>query len=1122
MNLRDDNSFAHFQRCGRRFKAVVALAMFGVLAPARAGEPGTTLPTMLPALGKLPLRFEAGESEAGAPVRFIARGPAYHLTITPTETLVSVRKLSPPAARSHGPALRGATPASASYRNLRLEFVGADASARVSGENELPGSVNYFLGNDPTRWRTGVPTFARVRVADLYPGISLIHYGNQQRLEYDFVVGPGGDPAVIAIRFRGADKVALDPQGDLILSLGADEIRQPKPLIYQNIQGTRKEIAGGYLLSNPQTVKFEIAPYDHSLPLVIDPVLSYSTYYGGGGLDTAWGVAVDTNGFVYVAGETMAGLPTSAGTVTNQYGGAGTGLHGDAFVAKFDNRASQVIYLAYVGGASDDVALSLAVDNGGNAYITGYTDSTDFPCKSAIFNHISGVPYPSPVNVYPVDGFVTKLGPLGTNLIYSTYLGGDWVDVGVGIAVDPAGCAYVTGYTDSTNFPTANASGGFTNYGGNRDAFVTKFGPGGTNLIYSMYLGGTSVDMGNGIAADTAGLAYVTGYTSSTNFPSTPNAVQSWLAGGEDAFVTVVGTNGTNLVSSTYLGGPGNNRGRRLALDSAANIYVTGATTGDPSFPVTPGGLNPGGVFVSGNGGSNWIASSTGLQSVGVFALAVDPINTNRVYAGTSRGVARSTDGGTNWSTAISVSPTNTTFAPAIAVGSVLSLAIDPVGPTNLYAGTAQGVFKSFDAGLSWSLSSTGLNASSTLALAINPGPPAIIYAGGGAGVYTSTNGATNWSAVNNGLGNLSVRALAISPATPATLYAATAGGVYRSTNSGAGWAAFNTGLANLSVQAIAISSNNLAIYVGTAGGVFQSTNGAANWSAINAGLTTTNVTALAIDPFASTIYAGTTNGLFKKSTDAVATWNPITNGLTVLPILAVNPQSPSTLYVGTSGTSFFGKEDAFLTKLGTNGFSVIYSVVLGGSGDDQGWDVAVDSAGHAHIIGTTLSTNFPTQNTFGFLSATNAGDVDVFVAELGSDGNTLINSAYFGGTAADYGYGITVDAKDNVYIVGETASANFPTRAALQNTYGGSKDAFLAKISNPAFRPPIDILSSSNRVQLSWTALAAEFKLQSNTNLVVTNGWVSVPGLPVQTNHLLTVSLPATNGVQFFRLSNP
>jgi hypothetical protein len=1119
MNLRDDNSFGPFLRCVCRCKAIWVLAMCGVIASARGGEPATALPTLLPALGRLPLRFEAGESEAGSPERFSARGPAYHLTITPTGTLVSVRQLNTPAAQSRGLTQRAATPGSTNYRDLQLEFVGGNASARISGEGELSGNVNYFFGNDPARWRTSVPTFARVRVADLYPGVSLIHYGNQHRLEYDFVVSPGVDPSVIAIRFRGADKVTLDHQGDLVLSLGAEEIRQPRPLIYQNVQGVRKEIAGGYSLSDPQTVKFEIAPYDHRLPLVIDPVLSYSTYYGGSGQDIAWGVAVDSNGFIYAAGESMGGLPTTAGTVTNPYGGARS--HGDAFVAKYNNDASQVIYLAYIGGTLGDVARSLAVDNGGSAYITGWTESTDFPRKSAIFNTISGIPYPPPVNIYPVDAFVTKLGPQGTNLIYSTYLGGGWVDVGYGIAVDPAGSVYVTGYTESTNFPTANVSGGFKNYGGNGDVFVTKFGPAGTNLVYSMYVGGTKVDAGNGIAADAAGLAYVTGYTSSTNFPSTTNAAQPWLAGDEDAFVTVIGPNGTNLVLSTYLGGAGKNEGFRLRLDATTNIYVTGSTKEDSGFPVTPGGLNPGGIFLSGNGGVNWNASNAGLQSVVVFALAVDPITPTRVYAGTSRGMARSADGGATWSTAISVSGTNTTLAPTIAVGSVLSLAIDPAGPTNLYAGTTQGLFKSLDAGTNWALSGSGVDVIATRTLAIAPITPAIIYAGSDVGVFRSTNGAATWSSINSGLGNIFVRALAVDPITPTTVYAATAGGVYRTTDSGGLWLGFNRGLDNLSTKAIAINpAVPSIIFVGTAGGVYQSVDGGTNWSAINVGLTTSNVTALAIDPLTpTTLYAGTTNGLF-KSTDGGASWIPSTNGLTVSSILAVqpNPQLAATVYTGTSGTSVFGNEDAFLTKLGTNGFSV----VLGGSLKDEGWDVAVDSTGRAHLIGATSSKDFPTRNAAGFLSATNAGDADVFVAEISGDGNTLLNSAYLGGSAADFGYGITVDAVGNVYVVGVTPSADFPTRAALQGTYRGSKDAFLAKISNPAFQPSLYVQAASNQVRLSWTALAPEYHLQSNTNLVVTNGWVNVSATPDQTNALLTVSLPATNAAQFFRLSNP
>ena len=1122
MNLRASKSFGHFQRCLRRYHRGAALAVLTVLAPIWAGASANAAPTLLPALGQMPLRFEAAEIEAGAPARFIARGPAYHLTITPTEALVTVRKLNSPTGRSPDPARRAETPTAMTYRNFSLQFVGANAAGRISGEAELPGTVNYFIGNDPARWRTGVPTFAHVRVADLYPGISLIHYGNQERLEYDFVVGPGADPAAIAIHIRGADQVTLDARGDLILRLGADEIRQPKPLIYQNGPGGRKEIAGGYWLADPETVKFEITSYDHRLPLVIDPILSYSTYYGGTGSDAAYGVAVDTNGFVYLAGESVGGLPTTAGTLTNQFGGYL--FHGDAFVAKFDNRASEVIYLAYIGGALDDYALSLAVDNGGNAYITGATDSTDFPRQSAVFNRIGGDPYPG-TTIYPLDGFVTKLGPQGTNLVYSTYLGGTDVDVGVGIAVDPVGSAYVAGYTTSTNFPTLPASFRSKLSAGIRDAFVTKFGPAGTNLVYSRYLGGESDDVANDIAVDALGQAYVTGYTTSTNFPTTSNAMQPWPAGGKDGFVTVVGTYGDNLIFSTYLGGAGDNVGYRLALDSAANIYVTGTTKEDSGFPISPGGVNPGGVFQSGDGGVNWNAASSGLQSVVVSALAVDPITPSRIYAATSRGVARTADGGATWSTDIAVAAANTGLAPVIAVGSVLCLAVDPVGPTNIYAGTAQGVFKSADAGTNWAINNIGLDLVARRTLAIDPSTPAILYVGGDSGVYKSMNGAVDWSVINNGLDNVFVRALAVDPVTPTTIYAATAGGVYRSINGGERWFGFNRGLTNLSTQTIAIDPLTPAtVYVGTPGGVFKTIDAGTNWSSMNVGLTATNTTAnvsaLAIDPLTpATLYAGLSKGLF-KSTDGGLNWNAMTNGLAQLPILAVqpNPQSPATLYVGLSGVSFFGNDDAFLTKLGADG----YSVVLGGSQNDRGWDVAVDASGRAHLIGTTDSSNFPTRNTLGSLSATNAGGVDVFVAEVSRSGHDLNYAAYFGGSSIDEGYGIAVDAVGNVYLAGVTSSSDFPTRAALQNRYRGSGDAFLAKINNPDFQPVIDILAASNQVVLSWTALAPEFQLQSNTNLMVSNGWVNVAAAPVQTNQLLTVLLPATNAVQFFRLSNP
>jgi hypothetical protein len=417
-----------------------------------------------------------------------ARGKQCQFFVSPTEAVLSLNKIeaspsvpllervrsglprtniqSRPGLPQAGSAVH---PTSVSSRAMRMTFVDANPHARVAGDGELPGKVNYLIGNDPAQWQKGVSLFTRVRVEHLYAGVSLVYYGNAQRLEFDFQVAPQADPAAIAIRFEGPEKIRVDEHGDLVLSLGQDEIRQPKPTIYQDVRGVRKEVSGDYQLTDQRTVTFKIGDYDHALPLVIDPVLSYSTYFGGSDSDTAWGVAVDANGFVYVAGETLsANLPTPGGFQTTN---GGHNVFGDAFVAKFDNTATSLVYMTYLGGNADDFALALALDGAGNAYLTGYTDSTNFPLISAIYTNLSGSNY-SEVSIAPTDAFVAKLDPSGSNLVYSTYLGGNGIDLGIGIAVDAAGNACVVGYTESTNFPTVSAL--YNNYRGFGDAFAAK------------------------------------------------------------------------------------------------------------------------------------------------------------------------------------------------------------------------------------------------------------------------------------------------------------------------------------------------------------------------------------------------------------------------------------------------------------------------------------------------------------------------------------------------------------------------------------------------------------------------------------------------------------------------
>ena len=266
-----------------------------------------------------------------------------------------------------------------------MQFMGANPQAQIHGDSELPGKINYFTGTTPRFGVSAVPTFAKVRVDEIYPGINLVYYGNQQQIEYDLTVAAGASPDLIALHFDGTDKITTDAKGELVLKLGGREILQPKPLVYQMDGGAAEEITGSYKILDAHTVAFAVGKYDRALPLVIDPVLSYATYFGGTAGETAWAVAVNPNdGSIYIAGQTLSkqfytnGWPFST-TNAYQTNFAGGTLTGDAFVARFDNLGKNLIYLTYLGGSTDDGAAGLAVDSAGNAFVTGWTDSPNFP-----------------------------------------------------------------------------------------------------------------------------------------------------------------------------------------------------------------------------------------------------------------------------------------------------------------------------------------------------------------------------------------------------------------------------------------------------------------------------------------------------------------------------------------------------------------------------------------------------------------------------------------------------------------------------------------------------------------------------------------------------------------------
>jgi Beta-propeller repeat len=541
--------------------------------------------------GNLPLYFEAP-----SPAHFLASGLDSQLSISLDEAQLALREQ--PDAPS---------------RAVQMQFIGASPQARIHGDEELPGKINYFTGNNPAQWRSGVTTFAKVRIDEIYPGINLVYYGNQHLMEYDLTVAPGTSPDSIAMNFDGADEIMTNAQGELVLKLGAREIFQPRPLIYQMVEGTRKEIGGGYKMLDAHRVAFAVGKYDHALPLVIDPILSYATYFGGTLGEFATAVAVNPNdGSIYIAGQTFSKKFYTNGpsfSTPNAYQtnfGGGT-LTGDAFVARFDNLGKNLIYLTYLGGSTDDGASGVAVDNAGNAFVTGFTDSTNFPTSSnALYPKISGK-ITDGFKSYPVDAFVTELNPGGSNLVYSTYLGGSSMDAGTGIAVDSSDNAYVIGYSFSTNFPTKNAIQNrlackYTIYF-NCNAFVSEIASNGSALVFSTYLGGTNFDQGQGIALDSDNNIYVAGFTSSTNFPTTNYVNQiigtnlydgHWLNGFTnknvtfpyDAFLTRLAPSGTNITYSTLLGGVNNDQANHVAVDGTGAAYVTGWTV-STNFPNT-------------------------------------------------------------------------------------------------------------------------------------------------------------------------------------------------------------------------------------------------------------------------------------------------------------------------------------------------------------------------------------------------------------------------------------------------------------------------------------------------------------------------------------------------------
>ena len=646
---------------------------------------GATPEKVLKTFGQLPLMFEPNVGQTDERVKFMARGTSYGLFLTGNEAVLSF-------------ATQPAKDASAVETSvLRMRLRGAAIAPKVSGGEPLPGKSNYFLGNDRSKWHRDVPQYARVTYESVYPGVDLTYYGNQGLLEYDFTVAPGADPKAVRLSFAGAERVALE-SGDLTLSTRKASVRLHAPRVYQLRGGEQEPVDAHFVVLAKNEVGFEVGSYDRAQPLVIDPVLSYSTYLGGTGAETAPRIAVDSAFNFYIAGSTTStdfpGTQTTPPTpLQKNLAGAA-----DVFIAKFNSSGSALQFATYLGGSGTDSAQGLAVDAAENVYLAGTTTSGDFPTSNGVqtspkgssthtfvtqlkvdasenqtlgystylsgsgTDAMSGLTIDSKGLIYvigtttskdflvaptqgalqntlvgPIAFFVSKIDPTQTStasLIYSTYFGGSFPTTGTvtggGIAVDNNSTGsniFITGGTnfefngDQNDFPIKNAGQGCldtpgqSNENGNctqgltaTDAFVAKINPlntSGAQLIYSTYIGGKGNDVGNGIAVDAAGNAYIAGYTDSTDDPllitqgAGAPAYQTTNKGTTDAFVAkvtnpVAGSNNSNVVFSyfSYLGGSGIDKANSLAIDTVQGAIVAG-TTNSADFNVTPDALQP-------------------------------------------------------------------------------------------------------------------------------------------------------------------------------------------------------------------------------------------------------------------------------------------------------------------------------------------------------------------------------------------------------------------------------------------------------------------------------------------------------------------------------------------------
>jgi photosystem II stability/assembly factor-like uncharacterized protein len=1020
--------------------------------------------------GQVPMAFEKNAGQTDPRFQFIARGAGHSIYLGAAEAVVafgSTGSTKEPSA---------ASPSSV----LRFAFLGGATDVIGCGMSELPGRVNHITGHGPGEWALAVPVFGRVSYRELYPGIDLVCYGNQESFEYDFLVAPGADPKRISFQVEGADHMEMDAQGDLVFCAGTGRIRQHKPVVYQIVAGERRKIEGRFSVKDSKVVTFALGPYDTNETLVIDPVLrlEYSTYLGGPKIDRAWALAVDGSGNAYVAGETLAVIKNvpAQGFQTN-FGG-GTKYGGDGFVAKLDATGTNFVYFTYLGGDSLEGVNGIAVDAAGAAYVTGYTISTNFPVfpsTGALQPDIAGTNIVD-FNVHHSDAFVTKLDASGQP-VYSTYLGGELADVGGSIAVDTNGNAVITGYTESalafritnevrtlrcTNFFETNMVCGVESVRTN--ATTVRFIVPTTVFTNIVLLELTPPSMTNVFGTSFVARLITERVTTTVlvaekvtdGFPLA-NPVQTNNAGGADLFVTKLSADGTSLLYSTYLGsGVSQDFGTGVALDPAGNAVVSGVAD-DIGFPVI-NALQP--FFAGGRdavlakfdptGGLVYSTYLGGSLTDIAYGVAVDADGAAYVVgseaskdflttAGNVRpgGVSKSTDAGANW----------VLSSEGLTHTGVRSLTVNPAGPSTLYAGTPRGVFITTDAGGTWAPSGQELTSVDVTALAMDPIMPSTLYAAGDLTLYKTVDSGFTWRVVGTGLPERETLSLVLHPFDPMVLYAGTRGGLYVSEDGGTNFVHESSGLGTRTIYRVVIDPlDPTVLYAGAEGGVFKSVDAGMSWKAFNTGLDNRRVLGLALNPSSpSSLIAGTAKGIF-RTVDSGTNWVGETNGIgrPQVNVVIYDPGDSAVVYAGTTNGVFKSADGGVQWTNISVGLMARDFVAL-----------LVDPSNPLVVYTGARGTNF------------SGGTNDAFLVKLSPDGSALEYGFTFGGTKSDEARAVAVDTNRSAFVTGLTLSKNFPVNGAIekwQGTNSGNTDAFIAQFDPTGTSNVVAVLFGGKR----------------------------------------------------------